>query len=171
MNEMQLGIDQRCQAEDLFRRGKQSSDAKMTTLVSDLRDQYHETPEVLNILIMVLMQVAYSDGDMTDPEQTMIRTIAVQLNLDQITLDIMETVIYCKFQNVKYLDLQDAYKIIGISDAASHGDIKQTYRNLLKIYHPDALQSRGLPKEMLVFGTRLSQIFNLAYDRIKESKT
>ena len=171
MNEMQLGIDQRRQAEDLFRRGKQASDANMTTLVSGLRDQYHATPEVLNILVMVLMQVAYSDGDMTDPEQKMIRAIAVQLNLDQITLDIMETVIYCKFQNVKYLDLQDAYKIIGISDAASHGDIKQAYRNLLKIYHPDALQSRDLPKEMLVFGTRLSQIFNLAYDRINESKS
>lgn len=73
MNEMQLEPNQRRQAEGLFRRGKQASEENMIALVSNLQDQYHETSEVLNILVMILMQVAYSDGDMTDPEQQMIR--------------------------------------------------------------------------------------------------
>ena len=167
MDEMQLERDQRCQAEDLFRRGKQASEENMTTLVNNLQSQYSGTPEVLNILVMILMEVAYSDGDMTDPEQQMIRTIAMQLNLDEVVLNIIKAVVYCELQNIRHLDLHDAYKIIGISDAASHRDIKQAYHNLLKTYHPDALQSKGLPKEMLVFGKRLSQTFNLAYDRIK----
>ena len=167
MDEMQLERDQRCQAEDLFRRGKQASEENMTTLVNNLQSQYSGTPEVLNILVMILMEVAYSDGDMTDPEQQMIRTIAMQLNLDEVVLNIIKAVVYCELQNIRRLDLHDAYKIIGISDAASHRDIKQAYHNLLKTYHPDALQSKGLPKEMLVFGKRLSQTFNLAYDRIK----
>lgn len=167
MNEMQLKRDQCRQAEDLFRCGKQASEKNMIALVSNLQDQYHETPEVLNILVMILMGIAYSDGDMTDPEQQMIRTIALQLSLDEIALNSIEATVCCEFQNIKYLDLHDAYKMLGVSDAASHRDIKQAYLNLLKTYHPDALQSKGLPKEMLVFGKRLSQTFNLAYDRIK----
>ena len=116
---------------------------------------------------MILMEIAYSDGNMTNPEQQMIRAIAVQLGLDEIALNSIEATVCCELQNIKYLDLHDAYKMLGVSDAASHRDIKQAYRNLLKTYHPDALQSKGLPKEMLVFGKRLSQTFNLAYDRIK----
>ena len=170
INEMQLETDQRRQAENLFRRGKQASEENMLTLVSNLQEQYHETPEVLNILVMILMQVAYADGDMTDSEQQMIRTIAMQLSLDEIALSIIEVAVCCPIQNTKYLDLHDAYKIIGVSDAASHLDIKKAWISLLKTYHPDALQAKGLPKEMLVFGKRLSQTFNLAYDRIKADR-
>ena len=164
---MQLERDQRRQAEDLFRRGKQSSEESMINLVSNLQDQYHKTPEVLNILVMILMQVAYSDGDMIDSEQQMIRTIAMQLSLDEIALSIIEVAVCCEIQNIKYLDLRDAYKMIGVSEAASDHDIKKARLRLLRTYHPDALQAKGLPKEMLVFGKRLSQTFNLAYDRIK----
>lgn len=167
IDEMQLERDQRRQAEDLFRRGKQSSEESMINLVSNLQDQYHKTPEVLNILVMILMQVAYSDGDMIDSEQQMIRTIAMQLSLDEIALSIIEVAVCCEIQNIKYLDLRDAYKMIGVSEAASDHDIKKARLRLLRTYHPDALQAKGLPKEMLVFGKRLSQTFNLAYDRIK----
>ena len=170
MDEMQLERNQRRQAENLFRRGKQASEEAMITLVSNLQDQYHETPEVLNILVMILMEIAYSDGDMTDPEQQMIRTIAMRLNLDEISLDVIEVAVCCPIQNIKYLDLDDAYKMIGVSDAASHHDIKKARLRLLRTYHPDALQAKGLPKEMLVFGKRLSQTFNLAYDRIKADR-
>lgn len=170
MNEMQLERDQRRQAEDLFRRGKQASEENIIILISNLQDQYHETPEILNILVMIIMQVAYSDGDMTDPEQQMIRTIAMQLGLDETALSVLEAVVCCEIQNIKYLDLHDAYKIIGISDTASHHDIKKARLRLLRTYHPDALQAKGLPKEMLVFGKRLSQTFNLAYDRIKTDR-
>ena len=170
MDEMELERDQRRQAEDLFRRGKHSSEESMINLVSNLQDQYHETPEVLNILVMILMQVAYSDGDMIDSEQQMIRTIAMQLSLDEIALSIIEAAVCCEIQNIKYLDLRDAYKMIGVSEVASDHDIKKARLRLLRTYHPDALQAKGLPKEMLVFGKRLSQTFNLAYDRIKADR-
>jgi len=170
INEMQLERGQRRQAENLFRCGKQSSEESMISLVSNLQDQYHETPEILNILVMILMQVAYSDGDMIDSEQQMIRTIAMQLSLDEIALSIIEAAVCCPIQNIKYLDLDDAYKMIGVSDTASHHDIKKARLRLLRTYHPDALQAKGLPKEMLVFGKRLSQTFNLAYDRIKAER-
>ncbi|KKZ12466.1 MAG: hypothetical protein TE42_04520 [Candidatus Synechococcus spongiarum SP3] len=127
MNEMQLESHQRHQAENLFRRGKQASEETMIALISNLQDQYHETTEVLNILVMILMQVAYSDGDIVDPEQQMIRTIAMQLNLDQIALNTIEAVVCCEIQSIKYLDLHDAYKMIGVSEAASHRDIKQAW--------------------------------------------
>jgi len=103
MNEMQLEPNQRRQAEGLFRRGKQASEENMIALVSNLQDQYHETSEVLNILVMILMQVAYSDGDMTDPEQQMIRRIAMQLSLDEITLNIIKQQSVVKFKTLNIL--------------------------------------------------------------------
>lgn len=170
INEMQLERDQRRQAENLFRRGKQSSEENIINLVNNLQDQYHEKSELLNILVMILMQVAYSDGDMIDSEQQMIRTIAMQLSLDEIALSIIEAAVCYEIQNIKYLDLRDAYKMIGVSEVASDHDIKKARLRLLRTYHPDALQAKGLPKEMLVFGKRLSQTFNLAYDRIKADR-
>jgi len=168
MSEMELDTHQRDYVEDLFRRGKHLSETEIIDLINELKNKHSNTPELLNIFVMILMGIAYADGDMDNLEQEAIIVIAGQLDLDPTNLDIIHTAVCSELQNGRScLDLQDAYRMLGVSDAASHGEIRKVYLNLLKTYHPDALQSKGLPREMVIFGQRLSQKFNAAYERIK----
>ena len=169
MSKMGLEIDQQYQADNLFHQGKNASEEKIKNLISDLKDQYHEKPEILNVFVMILMEFAYSvaanNVNVIGQMKKTIKTVALQLDFNQTTLDSIEVIVRVKSQNLRDLDLKDIYKMIGISDSSSHPNtIKKVARNLRKTYHPDALRRKGLPQEMLVFGSQLSQTLNSTYN-------
>ena len=173
MNEMELDKDQRRQARDLFRRGKQASEGHVLSLASSLKNQCHEIPAVFNILMILLMKVAYLGEDkatptaenMTDVERKMIIKLATKLDVE---LTLIHAIL--QLQNTS-TDLQAAYGVIGVSADASDNEISKAYHKLQKAYHPDTLQAKGLPKEMLVFSNQLSKVVNSAYSLIKKHNT
>lgn len=169
MNKMGLEIDQQYQAENLFHQGKQASEEKIKNLIIDLKDQYHEKPEILNVFVMILMEFTYlvatNNVNMIGQIKKTIKTVTMQLDFNQTTLDSIEVIVRVKSQNLRDLDLKDIYKMIGISGSSSHPNtIKKVARNLRKTYHPDALRRKGIPQEMLVFGSQLSQTLNSTYN-------
>lgn len=162
-DKMKLKGSQRQLAEHLYRQGKGVTEEKIQTLTSNLKNNYHETPEILNIFMMILMEFIY-DTKMIDTMNNTIETIARQLNLQSTTFNSLKELTHVKSKNIKELKLENVYKIVGISDSSvSNTVIKKTARSMKKIYHPDTLRRKGLPKEMEVFGTQLSQIFNSIY--------
>jgi len=45
-------------------------------------------------------------------------------------------------------NLDQYYEILGLNPGASPGDVKQAYRNLVKIWHPDSFTAASLQKQM-----------------------
>jgi hypothetical protein len=62
--------------------------------------------------------------------------------------------------------LKRAYRILGVPLSASALSIKQTYRRLIRRWHPD-LHARGSPSQ--VDATQMTQLISQAYSEIKHA--
>ena len=49
--------------------------------------------------------------------------------------------------------------------------IKKKYRNIIKDYHPDRIQGKGLPEDFIDFANKKLTDFNEAYNEIKKNRT
>ncbi len=61
-------------------------------------------------------------------------------------------------------------KVLGVSPNTSDAEVKRAYHTLMKDYHPDVLESKGLPEEMLKFATQRTQEFSRAYGLIRQAR-
>ncbi|MCH7991124.1 MAG: phosphoribosylaminoimidazolesuccinocarboxamide synthase [Gemmatimonadetes bacterium] len=64
----------------------------------------------------------------------------------------------------------DAYGVLGLSRDADDGEIKSTYRKLIREHHPDTLIAKGLPQEFIDVATAKMAAINAAYDRIEAER-
>ena len=66
--------------------------------------------------------------------------------------------------------IDDAYKVLGVSPEASDAEIKRAYRKLMSENHPDKLAGRGLPESMREMAEERTREISHAYDVIKEAR-
>ncbi|MBQ8754126.1 MAG: TerB family tellurite resistance protein [Lentisphaeria bacterium] len=62
------------------------------------------------------------------------------------------------------------YEILGCTEAATDDEIKSAYRKKCRDFHPDRIQSKGLPEEFISFAEKEMQRINQAYDEIKKAR-
>lgn len=63
-------------------------------------------------------------------------------------------------------DLDAYYKILEVAPSATDAEVKSAYRKKCVEFHPDKLQSKGLPPEMLAHAENEMRRINQAYDAI-----
>ncbi len=56
--------------------------------------------------------------------------------------------------------------VLDVSPDDSDATIEKTSRSRVKDFHPDRLDSKGLPEEMMRFAENRMKEFSLAYERI-----
>ena len=66
--------------------------------------------------------------------------------------------------------IQDAYKVLGVSENDNQQAVKRAYRRLMNENHPDKLVSKGLPPEMMEMAKEKAQQIQAAYDLICKAK-
>ena len=66
-------------------------------------------------------------------------------------------------------DLKASYEMLGLSKKAKFEDVKKAYRDKINTLHPDRLQSKDLPAELIVFAKEQVVRLNLAYENIKSA--
>ena len=67
--------------------------------------------------------------------------------------------------------LEEAYEVLGVSRDASDAEIRRTYTSRMKDFHPDKLESKGLPEEMKRFAEERCKEFSLAYETIRQARS
>ncbi|MCG6135688.1 MAG: DnaJ domain-containing protein [Nostoc sp. LLA-1] len=65
-----------------------------------------------------------------------------------------------------YLDINHAYEILGLKPGASQGQVKQAYRKLVKIWHPDRFAD---PQQKQQAEEKIKDI-NVAYNKLKSEQ-
>ena len=65
---------------------------------------------------------------------------------------------------------RDYYEVLGVDRSAADQEIKKAYRRIAMKYHPDRIQSQGLPPELLSAAEEKFKEIQDAFDRIERAR-
>ncbi len=111
-------------------------------------------------LIHYLFGIASADGSTHENEVDVISIIAKYMGISS-----------SDFQSIKAMFVQDvdsAYKILGVEPNATDDEIKKSYREMAKKYHPDKVAYLG--EDVRKSAEQKLQEVNEAYDKIKKQR-
>lgn len=156
-----LSVDERKNIATIFNEAKNSPE-DATAIAMQFKQLIGYQTDVLEMMIQLLFRIALADGSMHPAEDAFIQQMASIFGLSQM-----------HYQRIKALYIREndrAYQILGVDRNASNEEIKKAYRSLVREYHPDKMQSKGVPEDFLkVAHEKMSEI-NQAYDQISKER-
>ena len=184
MTQMGLTAEHRKQAIAFFKRGAEHGFELESTL-SEFREVCAPYPNLTQMLIVYVVNVALADGKLDQAEEIVIFNIGAGLRIPRFALDRLIQMI--KAQNAfqgghfhsdnsaytgpgQHNSVELAYQALGVSSGASDSEIKRAYRKLMSQYHPDKLTGQGMPEDMIKAATERSQEIQTAYDTINKAR-
>lgn len=162
MDEMGLDVEDKQMAIKIF------NDAKSNTYsIYEYASQYSEVaePEMRVILYASLWNVAISDGVIHPKEDEILRQIPGFLKIEESFYDE-----YSLKTHSGAGDVNKSYVLLGCEIGDSDSEIKRKYRYAVSEYHPDKIQSKGLPEGFMKFANEQTQKINEAYSVVMESR-
>jgi DnaJ like chaperone protein len=120
-----------------------------------------------------LLNLAFIDGEFSQTEQMIIEDIAKTLEIKKNDLDSIINNFRAYYSNKAQdtaMNMENAYKVLGVSSDATDTEIKKAYRSLVKKYHPDIISGQGGKQSMIDEGTAKLQEINEAYEIIKKGR-
>ncbi len=162
MSEMNLDNEDKKAAITIFNNSKDDNYS-----IYEYADQYRDNAniQVREMIYAMLWKVAYSDGLIHTEEDIILQKIVSHLGLSDDTYDNFKKEILGIDKNI-----DSYYKLLGCVSGDSDSKIKQSYKRAMAEYHPDKIQSKGLPKEFIKFANEQAKKINVAYDTIKKSR-
>ncbi|MBU1989266.1 DnaJ domain-containing protein [bacterium] len=116
-----------------------------------------------------LIQLAFVDGSVSESENELLMLIAEAFEFDPNAYHAIFDQFEKIMQNVKpKANINDAYKLLGVSESDDMDTIKKAYRKLVKQYHPDIIKSQNKDEAYLQEATAKTQEINQAYEMIKK---
>ncbi len=181
MDKLGLTNELRQQAQDSFREGKSGGFPLKERLVK-FKSICGNRQDLLLMFLEIQIQVAFIDGDLDTKEREVLHTIAKFLGYSARQLNnLLEMIIASEAFHqqgsqqfngsnapTKAGQLDNAYKILGVSKDTSMRDIKKSYRKLMSQHHPDKLIAKGLPPAMMEAAKEKTQDIQAAWDIISK---
>ncbi|WP_457745444.1 DnaJ domain-containing protein [Sulfurimonas sp.] len=156
--------------KDIFNEEKSRSD-NTNALAQQLAYATRRNPAMQEQFIGFLIQLAFADGEVSKDEEDILALIAEAMEFDpnkyHKIFDTFEQML--KNQTPK-TNIEDAYKILGVSSSDDMSTIKKAYRKLVREYHPDIIKSQGKDEAYMKEATKKTQEINAAYEMIKKAK-
>ncbi|ACA85313.1 MULTISPECIES: co-chaperone DjlA [Shewanella] len=174
MDQMQLKGEARAEAQAAFKEGKES-DFDVKACLKTFRLISMGRKELLQMFLEIQIQTALSDAKLDPKEHEILLTIAQELGFSRIQLDELLKRWQAEFNfhqggNNNQTSIEDAYSLLGLTEASSDQEVKRSYRKLMNEHHPDKLVAKGLPPEMMELAKTKAQDIQAAYDRVKTDR-
>ena len=133
------------------------------------------THHLRQMLLVYLIVMALSDGNIVSSEERLLISIAHHLGYDEAAFRQMLDMVsnqshFAGGQATSATALEDAYKALGVNKDNTDQEIKHAYRKLMSQYHPDKLMGQGLPEDMIAVATEQAKEVQIAYDLITKSR-
>jgi len=190
MRQLHLSPKKTEEAMQRFYQGKNGEFDQQTVLLK-LRENFSNRPRMLAQFLNILVRLAYSNGAISPNLKPALQDIATRVGLGQLNFNYYDIMFgwQTHFENARRgysqqggqqqhsyqsfggqtgytRSLADAYRILGVSNTASHADIKRAYRKLMSQYHPDKLMSKGLSDTEMQKATEKAQQIKSAYEQV-----
>ncbi|MGB5985102.1 MAG: DnaJ domain-containing protein, partial [Desulfobacterales bacterium] len=120
--------------------------------------RFQHQPQLLELMVDILLRVASSDGGMGANEERLIQTA--------VGIFQMGPQRYAALRSRYVNDLDQHYAALKLTPEASVEEIKKSYRQLVREFHPDTIASKGLPDEFTRFASEKFQEIQSAYETI-----
>ena len=186
-------------AQDAFRRGKES-DFPIRQVIREFCIGCGQRADLLRMFLQVQVQAAFADSELHENEKEVLYVIAEELGLSRMQFEQMIAMemaaraftqggFYQQYQQGAYQGgyqyqqqnsggyqhasgptLNDAYKVLGVTESDEQQAVKRAYRRLMNEHHPDKLVAKGLPPEMMEMAKEKTQQIQAAYDLICKAK-
>ena len=161
---LRMSPEDRRMASRIFNEAR-DSDIPASQLARQARGILGPFPDRLRDLITLLLQIAHADGQLHPAEEKLVREIARDLGLSDRDYQECRTLF-----GVTGPSAESAYEILGVPPGSTEAVVKKAYRGIAREYHPDVLQSKGLPADFMQFAKEKLQKVNEAYDVIKKER-
>jgi len=178
MDKLGLKGTMREQAQEAFRDGK-TTGFPLSERLAKLKSAVSNRQDLLLLFLEIQIQVAFADGNLDQDERDALHQIANDLGYSAQELDkLLEMIIAgASFHqhgqggsNQSFAQsgqqLENAYKVLGVTKENSASEIKKAYRKLMSQHHPDKLVAKGLPPEMMETAKQKAQDIQAAYELI-----
>jgi DnaJ like chaperone protein len=128
---------------------------------------YADEPRVRESMVAALFEVARADGTIKRSELAYLERVAQALGVSQTAFARLRA----------QAEKPEAgktgaspYAVLGVSPGASDDEIKQAWRRLLRVYHPDAVAGRGKSNRLIAIATEKTAAINAAYEAIQRER-
>ena len=125
--------------------------------------------KILHEILNALFAIAYADGILHNSEEKMLKDISEIFKIKEQEYIRIKGIYNSKISS-NYENIKGFYELLGVSENDSLENIKKKYRKIIKEYHPDTIQGKGLPDEFINFANKKLIDFNEAYNGIKKYK-
>ena len=147
---------------DTIETAKSSSD-DIQVLANEFNAQFGYESQLM--LLNMVYNVAYSDGEFHESEARFIDRLANLLNVSAFDHQRIKMAFEAQYGDISSTKNDDKYyAILGLTNSATKAEIKKTYRELTKKYHPDKVHHLG--DEFKIQAEKKMQEINQAYDEL-----
>lgn len=160
-NDLRLNINERKQIAAFFNEAKNSPEDAMD-IARQFKGLIGYQREVLQMMVQLLYRIALADGTIHTNEENFIQSVASIFGLSAVELEQIKALFYQSSDHT--------YQVLGISPGASNDEVKKAYRKMVREFHPDKLQAKGLPEDFLKMAHDKMAEINKAYDDISKQR-
>ncbi|MCF8110955.1 MAG: co-chaperone DjlA [Desulfobacteraceae bacterium] len=159
--DLSLNAESRQIAEKIFYTAL-NAPQKFEDFAAQFYRQFHDRPELLELMIDILMRVSVADGAMEKSEEALIERAARIFRIPEADYRSMKA---------RYVsETEKYYAVLGCSPSDDNETIKKHYRKLARDYHPDTIASKGLPEEFVKFANDKFREIQEAYEAIQKER-
>lgn len=179
MGNMGLNSDRRRKAIEIFKSGALTEFSVEETMAQFMQICGRHS-NLKRLLLNHLISLAMADGEMHPAEEQVLQVVAKHLGFSAVLFaQFIEMVKgQSQFQGsgngsqraATTIELEAAYRALGVKASNTDGDIKKAYRKLVSQNHPDKLIGQGMPEDMVKLATERTQSIQTAYDLIVASR-
>jgi DnaJ like chaperone protein len=162
---LQMSVEDRKFAAKVFNEARHSS-APTLEFAHQVRSIFRHQPDRLRDIVSILLAIALADGHFHPAEEQVIRQITRELGLSDRDYQ------SCRATFMATHGEPDVspYEVLGVDASATDAQVRSAHRRLVREYHPDVLNSKGLPPDFMEFAHEKMAAINDAWSQVKKQR-